>query len=64
MVRIHVTLPLVVRRCPITEVTCIVCTYDDDVEVLQLCVLEIKQTYITTKDLQPFVCDERCVLVG
>jgi hypothetical protein len=52
MARIHVTLPLVVRRCPVTEVMCIVCPYHV-VEVLQLRVLEIRQTYVTTKDLQP-----------
>lgn len=62
--RIHVTLPLVVRRCLDTEVMCIVYPYHVVVEVLQLCVLEIRQTYVTTKDLQPFVGDERCVLVG
>jgi len=62
MARSHVTLP-VVGRCPITEVMCIVCLYHV-VEVLQLRFLEIRQTYVTTKDLQSFVCDERCVLVG
>jgi hypothetical protein len=62
MACIHVTLPLAVRRCPITEVMCIVVPYHV-VDVLQLRVLEIGQTYLITKDLQPFVCGERCILV-
>lgn len=39
MARIYVTLPLVVHRCPVTEVMRIVCPYHVVVEVLQLRVL-------------------------